>query len=196
MSSTRSRLSRATQGRGALLTLALLFLLSGAIRAFDGMATASVSELGSGETNQSEPTAAIDDAGLVAAMEALRARATRITETENALADRIRALEVAEATIARQLEQLAAAEQRLEATMARSETAAEDDLAKLTSVYENMKPKEASKVFARMAPEFAAGFLGRMRADAAARILAGLEPEKAYSISVLLAGRNAHAPVD
>jgi flagellar motility protein MotE (MotC chaperone) len=80
--------------------------------------------------------------------------------------------------------------------MAQSEVAAEDDLSRLTSVYENMKPKEATEVFARMAPEFAAGFLGRMRPDAAALILSGLDPDKAYSISVLLAGRNANAPVE
>ena len=44
-----------------------------------------------------------------------------------------------------------------------------------------------------MKPEFAAGFVGRMRPDAAADIMAGLKPEFAYSISVILAGRNANA---
>jgi flagellar motility protein MotE (MotC chaperone) len=45
-----------------------------------------------------------------------------------------------------------------------------------------------------MDPDFAAGFLGRMRPAAAAGIMAGLSPQKAYTISVLLAGRNAQAP--
>ena len=45
-----------------------------------------------------------------------------------------------------------------------------------------------------MEPDFAAGFLGRMRPDAAAAVMAGLTPETAYSISVILAGRNATAP--
>ena len=59
-----------------------------------------------------------------------------------------------------------------------------------------MNAKEASVLFEAMAPEFAAGFLGRMRADAAAAVMAGLEPETAYAISVLLAGRNAAVPSD
>jgi flagellar motility protein MotE (MotC chaperone) len=56
-----------------------------------------------------------------------------------------------------------------------------------------MKPKDASLLFERMSPDFAAGFLGRMRPDAAAAIMSGLPPELGYSISVLLAGRNADA---
>ena len=53
---------------------------------------------------------------------------------------------------------------------------------------------QAAALFQLMEPSFAAGFLGRMRADAAAAILAGLEPDLAYSISVVLAGRNANVP--
>jgi len=45
-----------------------------------------------------------------------------------------------------------------------------------------------------MAPDFAAGFLSRMQPAAAAAIMAGMTPEQAYSISVLIAGRNAMAP--
>lgn len=47
-----------------------------------------------------------------------------------------------------------------------------------------------------MDPGFAAGFLGRMRPEAAAGIMTGLSPETAYTISVVLAGRNADVPRD
>jgi flagellar motility protein MotE (MotC chaperone) len=47
-----------------------------------------------------------------------------------------------------------------------------------------------------MTPEFAAGFMARMRPDAAAAIMAGLEPATAYSISVVIAGRNARVPTE
>ena len=86
------------------------------------------------------------------------------------------------------------AEESLVSTMARASTASENDLTRLTAVYENMKPKEASALFEEMDPEFAAGFLGRMRPDAAASIMTGLNSGKAYAISVILAGRNANAP--
>ncbi len=184
------------QGRGALMALALLFFLSGALRVIDGAATAAAN--GHHAAAPAEPAHAAESgpdlAGLAAAMAEVRAREARVTRAEQALADRMRALEIAEKTVDAKLIELAAAEERLAATMQRTKTAAEEDVARLTSVYENMKPKEATEIFARMAPEFAAGFLGRMRADAAAAIMSGLEPEKAYAISVLLAGRNANAP--
>ena len=72
--------------------------------------------------------------------------------------------------------------------------AVENDLAALTSVYENMKPKEAAPLFEAMDPVFAAGFLARMRPEVAAGIMAKLSPDAAYSISVILAGRNANVP--
>ena len=195
----------AAQGRGALFSLAVLFLLSGTLRLIDGAATAASSDEmdkeppAKSETHETEapkPDASetMDVVALAAAMAELKAREERVLASERALADRMRALEVAETTVDRKLEELAAAEQRLLATMTRSVEAAEDDIARLTSVYENMKPKEATEVFARMEPDFAAGFLARMRADVAASILSGLEPDKAYSISVILAGRNANAP--
>jgi flagellar motility protein MotE (MotC chaperone) len=84
----------------------------------------------------------------------------------------------------------------LRAVLAIADGAAEGDLARLTAVYESMKPKDAAPLFEKMAPEFAAGFLGRMRPEAAGAILSGLPPDMAYSISAILAGRNATAPTD
>ena len=89
---------------------------------------------------------------------------------------------------------LAAAEEKLNETLARADGASEADLTRLTDVYQSMKPKDAAALFATMAPEFAAGFLGRMRPEASAAILSGMSPENAYTISVILAGRNANVP--
>ena len=127
---------------------------------------------------------------------ALRRREERLAARELALEDRMRALSLAEEQARRRIEELTAAESRLSATLARADTAAEDDLARLTEVYAAMKPKEAAALFEEMDPRFAAGFLGRMPAPAAAAIMAGLSPKTAYSFSVLLAGRNANAPRD
>jgi len=92
------------------------------------------------------------------------------------------------------LEELAAAETNLKEVLALADGAAEQDIARLTAVYEAMKPADAAKIFDAMAPDFAAGFLGRMQPAAAAAVLAGMAPDKAYSISVLIAGRNAMVP--
>ena len=85
-------------------------------------------------------------------------------------------------------------ENRLRATLAKADQAAEKDIARLTSVYENMKPAQAAPLFEAMEPSFAAGFLSRMRPDAAAGILANVDPQAAYTISVLIAGQNASVP--
>ena len=92
------------------------------------------------------------------------------------------------------MSEMQAVEAKLSATLSVADGAAEKDLARLTAVYEAMKPKDASALFETMAPEFAAGFLGRMRPEAAALVMTGLSPKAAYGISVLLAGRNALVP--
>ena len=86
------------------------------------------------------------------------------------------------------------AEQKLAATVAIADQAADKDVTRLVSVYEAMKPKDAARLFAEMDPEFAAGFLAKMRPEAAGAVLAGLDPAKAYAITAHLAGRNALAP--
>ena len=58
------------------------------------------------------------------------------------------------------------------------------------------KCPQAAALFEKMDSTFAAGFLGRMASENAARIMAGMSPEKAYEISVKLAGRNAEIPLE
>ena len=186
-------------GRGTLWIISIMFVASGAIRLGTGTGQAIGQELAalsttgeSGEMMQSDQQN-IEIAALLADLsgrkEFLDDRARELDELSQTLA-------VSEVQIRRQLEALVKAEKKLAATIATSETAAESDLARLTSVYENMKPKQASVLFEEMNPEFAAGFVGRMRPDVAAQIMAGLSPQTAYTISVILAGRNARAPVE
>ncbi|MEM6587625.1 MAG: hypothetical protein AAF641_04190 [Pseudomonadota bacterium] len=125
---------------------------------------------------------------------AFQAREARLVAREEALEDRMAALRVADQQISEKLAKLEQAETQLRETIALAETASKDDLDRLTLVYENMKPKQASALFEEMDPNFAAGFLGRMRPEAAAAIMAGLSPESAHLFSVVLAGRNANVP--
>ena len=182
--------------KGTLSVIAGLLLASAVLRLSTGTGVALA------ETLNSEPTSPkeVSDNGPIsetsALLEAIRQREDRLAEREFALENRIRALEVAETEIAEQLRALESAEESLRETLALADMAAESDLARLTAVYENMKPKEAATLFEAMAPEFSAGFLGRMRPDAAALIMTQLSPEVAYSISVILAGRNANVPTE
>jgi flagellar motility protein MotE (MotC chaperone) len=185
---TRST-TRPRRGTAPLVALAALLGISAVVRLSDAGAAIAL-ELS--ETPVAEG-AETGEAEVAAALAALRERSAELDRREVALEDRLSALKTAEETVAAQLDDLREAEESLRALMTLAEESAENDLVQLTSVYENMKPKEASLLFERMSPEFAAGFLGRMRPEAAAAIMSGLPPELGYSISVLLAGRNADA---
>lgn len=179
-------------GSGALVILALFLASSGAVRFGSdlGMALAEISQA-AGETLPEMPA---DCAPPLALAQALKTRSDDLTAREIAISDRQAALDLADQTITQRLAELAAAEDNLKKTLSIADGASEKDLTTLTAVYEAMKPADAVKVFAAMAPEFAAGFLGRMQPNAAAAILSGMSPDQAYSISVLIAGRNALAP--
>jgi len=180
-----------------LVFAAALLLASGVVRIGTGMGPAiafAEEQMEVGETNQFEESPQTPEIEPVLA--ALQVRESRVSEREIALENRIFALRVAEEEIARRLEELEAAEQSLSDAIATSETANDGDITRLTAVYENMKPADAANLFEEMDPDFASGFLVRMRPEAAAAILAGLEPQTAYSISVIIAGRNANAPTE
>lgn len=196
------RRRRRVLGRGILWLIALAFAASGLLRlgGETGQAIArEVAALAANTARDGDGAADLaeacgSEADIAEVLARLREREARLERREAALEDRLQALSVADLQIRRNMAALVEAEAELEATMALADTAAEDDLVRLTSVYENMKPKDAAPLFATMDPQFAAGFLGRMRADAAAAIMAGLDPQAAYSISVILAGRNANVP--
>ena len=183
--------------RGVLVILAALFLFSGVLRfgLQAGHAIAreqSPADMASASKEPMATCTSSDD--LRATLALFKEREAAISAREAEIADRVQALNVAEGQIRGRLEELQQAEAELRSLLVIADEAAESDIARLTAVYESMKPKDAAALFEQMAPEFAAGFLGRMRPDAAAGVMTGLTPETAYTISVILAGRNANAP--
>ena len=200
MSRAVKKTVRAAKGRGTLAILMLLLAGSAIIRVMSSadmvMAEARDAFAGQEETAaRSEPVGGTPaPAELDAILQAFEQREKRISTQEEQIEKRLKALQIADEKINERLAELKAAEEELRSTLALASTAAEDDLARLTTVDENLKPKTASALFEEMAPEFAAGFLGRMRPDSAAAVMAGMKPESAYSISAILAGRNANVP--
>ncbi|MEL6680028.1 MAG: hypothetical protein AAFQ51_15080 [Pseudomonadota bacterium] len=182
---------------GALALLTACFMMSGVVRIADHQEAIAAElegvmlSVSSGAGGGSERLSAAE---IDLLFEELKERETQLEAMRQDLASRAQTLAVTEAKLRDQLMVLEAAETELAATLARAETAASDDVARLTTVYENMKPADAALVFEEMNVEFAAGFLSRMRPDAAAKILAGLEPNTAYAVSVTMAGRNAGGP--
>ena len=189
---------RRQAGRGALAILALFLAASGALRLGDfvgrALANAAEADVAGPDGIAAAPLQCPEPP--LALAEALIAREATLRVQESALADRLAALALADAAVTARLAELAAAEADLKQTLALADGAAENDLVRLTAVYEAMKPADAAALFETMAPEFAAGFLGRMRPETAAAVMSGMSSEAAYSISVLIAGRNALVPTE
>ena len=186
---------------GALFVIAVCFLGSGALRFAElGPAIAEdMSAMMDSEMGAAPPQALgqcppqLEPESLLLA---IQERDRQLSDLENRLNDREQVLRVAAVKIEEQLAELADAEERLASTLALADEAAEKDIQRLTTVYENMKPKSAATVFETMDINFAAGFLMRMRPDAAAAVLSNLSSEAAYSISVVMAGRNVGVPTE
>ncbi len=186
-----ARLKR-RKGRGTLHVVAGLLLGSAVLRLAAGPLPAAANQTVVANEPFAETT--MSEAETASLLAAFQEREARIVSREAQVQERLQALRLAEVEIAEKMQALVAAEAALSATIAMADSAAETDLTQLSTVYENMKPKEAAAVFAEMPPQFAAGFLGLMRPDAAAAIMTELDPEVAYSFSVVLAGRNANVP--
>jgi len=184
-------------GRGSLFVIASLLIASGLVRLGAGTGQAIAKEISALTTTPelaSQAQFCETDPDLAEVLKTVLAREAELGLQEAAFSERKKSLEISDREVRANLKALQDAEQKLAATMALADTAAESDIERLTSVYENMKPKDAATLFEQMAPEFAAGFLGRMRPEAAAQVMAGLSPKIAYSISVIIAGRNADVP--
>ncbi|MBN2759001.1 MAG: hypothetical protein JXQ79_00760 [Rhodobacteraceae bacterium] len=174
------------------MLLAALFFTAGLSRLSLGVVTAIAADTTA--TPATEPQPDTPNAG--ALFEALRAREARLLEQEQALAARADALRTAEENLRTQIADLQAAEERLSATLAVTESAAETDLIRLTTVFEHMKPPQAAALFSTMDTEFAAGFIARLDPQFAGEVMAELDPTLAYGISAVLAGRHAQTPRD
>ncbi|MFO6464905.1 MotE family protein [Jannaschia sp. KMU-145] len=129
-------------------------------------------------------------------LDRLAERGADIDAREAAVALREQDVAVALDEVVAMLDDLATAEARLAARMQQSSEASAEDVARLVSVYEGMKPKDAAILFEAMAPDFAAGFLARMRPASASAIFTSLAPDTAYALSVIMAGRNANAATE
>ena len=180
---------------GTLAVIASLFIFSASLRII-GVSSIAIASGDGGAAPAREPTEMRETKDLDALLLSFKEREAKLDAYDEELAQRSSKLRDAEASIGKKMNELIEAETRLRELLAIADSASEDDVARLTTVYENMKPADAAALFEEMAPEFASGFLVRMRPEAAAAVMTGLEPQTAYSISVIIAGRNANAPIE
>jgi flagellar motility protein MotE (MotC chaperone) len=125
-------------------------------------------------------------------LRALDERGRQLDAWSSDLAARARMLEVIEARASEQVQALQAERKAPEATLTRVDQEAEAEIARLVEIYENMKPKEAARIFEAMPAEVAAGFVRRMAERKSALVMGNLNAEHAYAITLALA--NSHVP--
>lgn len=174
------------------MSLGLIFAISVVWRL--GTLDLSLVSIAQASDPEATPSVVGPTAPIRAALDEVTALRDSLAAREANLADRERAVEAAQTLIEERLDALESAEQRLEALIQTSDTAAEADLARLTEVYQTMEAEQTAALFAQMDPNFAAGFLTRMSPAASGSIMAELDPVTAYAISVVIATRNATAP--
>jgi len=120
-------------------------------------------------------------------LRAMGERGRQLDAWSSDLAGRARMLEVIEARVSEQLQAMQAEREALETTLARVDQEAEAEIARLVEIYENMKPKEAARIFAAMPAEVAAGFVRRMAEKKSALVMGNLDAKHAYAITLALA---------
>lgn len=186
------RPSRQKGTSSILFLLSLLFLGAGMSRLGLGVVEVIAAETNATiDSMEQTHTPELDPGDLFAT---LRAREKRLEQAEADLEARRTALRAAEVELERQIASLTQIEAQLAETLRLTEGAAEQDLSRLTTVFEHMKPQQAAELFSQMDTEFAAGFMARLRPDFAGEVMAGLDPVIAYAISAVLAGRHARTP--
>ena len=196
--------ARARLRIGALLILTGCFVVSALLRAGEVIAALPgstddgygnpIANTPAGEvasTGDSEPGASqaqVEEPSVLVAE--LRRQRAALEEREAQVAEREQMMKALQKQLNTRLDELRAARERLAETAALVDDAAGKDVRRLAEMYQQMKPKQAGQIFNEMAPSFAAGFIGEMRPDAAALIMANMDADKAYAVSLLLAGRN------
>jgi hypothetical protein len=126
-------------------------------------------------------------------LRAIDERSRQLDAWSSDLAARARMLEVIEARASEQVQALQAERKALETTLGRVDREAEAGIARLVEIYENMKPKEAARIFEAMPAKVAAGFVRRMAEKKSALVMGNLNAEHAYAITLALA--NSRAPL-
>ncbi len=125
----------------------------------------------------------------VRVLESLAERRTQIDARERALAMKTSLLEATEKRVQKRIDELKTLEAKIKDLLGQLDGEAEAQISSLVKVYENMKAKDAARIFENLDQEILISVAARMREQKIAAILAQMRPETAQSLTVLLAKR-------
>lgn len=122
-------------------------------------------------------------------LQQLARRRDEIERQERDLDRRRTLLEAAERRIDEKVTELETLKQSIESLMIQHDEQAESQLASLVKIYENMKPKNAARIFEELDMFVLLDVIERMKERKVAPILAKLNPRRAKAITLKLAQR-------
>lgn len=184
----------APRRRPALIMISGCFVLSAVLRVANPAIAYALEAEHAPVSEEAPKEIPPEHSDLATLLATLREREKQLDEQEERMAVKAKVIEAAEAKLRDQMARLEEAEAKLGALLRVADNAADKDVDKLVSSFESMDKKKAGPIFESMDVSFAAGLLSRMTDRPRAEILGAVTPEKAYAITVFIAGQNAKAP--
>ena len=125
-------------------------------------------------------------------LESLLSRRKMLEERERALQLREKLLEAAEKRVKQRVAELKTIEERIEKSFGKQEESRKEQLKNLVSMYANMKPKDAARIFDKLEMSILISVVEQMNTKKMAPIMAKMDSKVAQRLTVHLAKR-AHA---
>ncbi|MFN4011854.1 MAG: MotE family protein [Pannonibacter sp.] len=131
-----------------------------------------------------------------AVLESLGNRRRALSDQEGQLDLREKLLQATEDRVQQRVDELKALEQKIEQVVEEKRKQEESEVAGLVIMYENMKPKDAARIFDRLELEILLKVVRQMKPRKMADILAKMSPESAEKLTVAIASGDPNKPAD
>jgi len=128
-----------------------------------------------------------------AVLESLGKRRETLQEQEGQLDLREKLLKATEERIQQRVDELKKLEQRIEQAVDKNKKQEENEIAGLVTMYENMKPKDAARIFDRLSLPVLLKVVRQMKPRKMADVLARMDPEAAERLTVAIASSPSEA---
>lgn len=116
----------------------------------------------------------------------LAGRRKELDKREQALATREALLKAAEQELGTKYQELAQLRSQIEALLEKQSTEEQARVASLVKIYENMKPKEAARIFDTLDLDVLVSVVSKMSERRLSPILAAMNPERARTVTIML----------
>jgi flagellar motility protein MotE (MotC chaperone) len=123
----------------------------------------------------------------IGVLQRLSGRREALEQRSRQMAMREKILQATENRIDNKIGELKKLEGRIKGLLLEHDKEAEEQIKSLVKVYENMKPKEAARIFEELEMDILLDVTERMKEVKMAKVLAAMDPKKAKTLTVRLA---------